>query len=146
MAVDLDVVLDGSWGGKTDSSAMWPESMFLYFQIVPERKCQTEVNMNKCTMFYYENSQSPTVEDIVNLLVQAVKASFQFIRETAMRKAKQWTLELASSYRSPSPLKRRISDALGSVKDLSLEQKTKVWELVEQFLNTKTTAESVPQI
>jgi len=93
-----------------------------------------------------KNSQGPTVEDIVNLLVQAVKASFQFVRETAMRKAKQWTLELASSYHSPGPLKKRISDALGKVRNLGLDQKTKVWELVEQFLNTKTTAESVTQI
>jgi hypothetical protein len=90
-----------------------------------------------------EDSQSPTVEDIVNLLVQAVKASFQFVRDVAVRKARQWTLELVSSYRSPDPLKKRISDALGKVKDLSLDQKTRIWELVEQFLNTKTTAESV---
>lgn len=93
-----------------------------------------------------EDSQGPKVEDIVNLLVQAVKASFQFVRETAMRKAKQWILELASSYRSPAPLKKRISEALGKVRDISLDQKTRVWELVEQFLNTKTTAESVTQI
>lgn len=93
-----------------------------------------------------EDRQSPTAEHIVNLLVQAVKASFQFVREVAIRKAREWTLELMSSYPSPGPLKRRISDALGKVKDLSLDQKTRVWELVEQFLNTKTTAESVTQI
>ena len=92
-----------------------------------------------------KDRQGPKVEDIVNLLVQAVKASFQFVRETAVRKAKQWILELAS-YRSPAPLKKRISEALGKVRDISLDQKTRVWELVEQFLNTKTTAESVTQI
>jgi hypothetical protein len=92
-----------------------------------------------------EDAQSPTVENIVSMLVQAVKASFRFVREAAIRKARQWTLELMASYRSPGLLKRRISDALGKFNDLNLDQKTKIWELAEQFLSTKTTAESVTQ-
>ena len=31
MAVNLDVVVDGAWGGQTDSAIIWPERMFLYF-------------------------------------------------------------------------------------------------------------------
>jgi hypothetical protein len=31
MMVELDVVVDGAWGGQGDSAKLWPESMFLYF-------------------------------------------------------------------------------------------------------------------
>ncbi|MBU0990513.1 MAG: hypothetical protein KJ823_10020 [Proteobacteria bacterium] len=92
-----------------------------------------------------EDPQSPSVENILSMLVQAVKASFQFVKELAIRKARQWTFELMASYHSPGALKKRFSDALGNCKDLSHDQKTRIWELVEQFMSTKTTAESVTQ-
>ncbi|MFH1479980.1 MAG: hypothetical protein ABIG67_01815 [Pseudomonadota bacterium] len=112
------------------------------------RYCYERYNterMLKLNRNHQENPQSPSVENILSMLVQAVKASFQFVKELAIRKARQWTLELMASYRYPGTLKKRFSDALGKFKDLSLDQKTRVWELVEQFLSTKTTAESVTQ-
>lgn len=87
--------------------------------------------------------QSPSVENILSLLLQATKASVRFVKELAIRKAYQWTQELMASYHYPGALKKRFSDALGNYKDLSLDQKTRIWELVEQFLNPKTSVESV---
>lgn len=89
------------------------------------------------------DQQSPCVENIVNMLLQATKASVQFVKELAIRKAYQWTKELMASYHYPGALKKRFSDVLGSYKDLSLDQKTRIWELIEQFLNPKTSVESV---
>lgn len=90
-----------------------------------------------------EEPQGPSMDNILSMLVQAVRASTQFVKDLAIRKAREWTLELMASYRYPGALKKRFSDALGNFKDLSLEQKTRIWELIEQFLSPKTTTESV---
>jgi len=50
------------------------------------------------------------------------------------------------AYRYPGALKKRSSYALGKLKELSLAQKTRIWGLIEQFLNPKTEPESVTQI
>ncbi|MEJ2588203.1 MAG: hypothetical protein P8165_11635 [Deltaproteobacteria bacterium] len=92
-----------------------------------------------------EEPQGPSMDNILSMLVQAVRASTQFVKDLAIRKAREWTLELMASYRYPGALKKQFSDALGNFKDLSLEQKTRIWELIEQFLSPKTTTESVTQ-
>jgi len=93
-----------------------------------------------------ETPKTRCVEDIVGILIQAVKASVQFVREVALRKAQQWTQELMTSYRYVGALKNSFSQALGNLKDLTVEEKNKIWELIEQFLNSKTTGKSVTQI
>ncbi|MFH1081860.1 MAG: transposase family protein, partial [Pseudomonadota bacterium] len=76
-----------------------------------------------------------SVEGIVSMLVQAVKASVQFIKELAVRKAQEWTQELMEAYRYPGALQKSFSQALGDLIDLTLEEKNKIWEILEQFLN-----------
>jgi len=93
-----------------------------------------------------ETPKTHSVEDIVGILVQAVKASVQFVREVALRKAQEWTQELMEAYRYMGALKNRFSEALGNLKDLTIEEKNKIWELIEQILNPKTTEKSVTQI
>ena len=89
--------------------------------------------------------QSPSMDNILGLLVQAVRASAQFVKDLAIRKAREYTLQLMGNYRYPGALKKQFSDALGDLKGLSLEQKHRIWELIEQFLSPKTTTESVTQ-
>ena len=89
--------------------------------------------------------QSPSMDNILGLLVQAVRASAQFVKDLAIRKAREYTLQLMGNYRYPGALKKQFSDALGNIKDLSLEQKHRIWELIEQFLSPETTTESVTQ-
>jgi len=89
--------------------------------------------------------QSPSMDNILGLLVQAVRASAQFVKDLAIRKAREYTLQLMGNYRYPGALKKQFSDALGNLKGLSLEQKHRIWELIEQFLSPKTTTESVTQ-
>ena len=50
------------------------------------------------------------------------------------------------SYRYSGALKKHFIQAVGDVVDLNLEEKNKVWELIEDFFNPKTRAESVTQI
>ena len=93
-----------------------------------------------------EQQTSHCVEDIVGILANAVKTTFQFVKELAISKARQWTQELMGSYRYPGALKDRFSKILETSPDLTLEQKNQIWELIKQFLNLKTTGESVTQI
>lgn len=90
-----------------------------------------------------DQNHSHTIADILDMLVRAVCGSVQFVKELATRKARQWTQELVESYHYPGALKKQFADALGQLNHLSLDQKNKVWELIEEFLNPKTKAESV---
>ena len=92
-----------------------------------------------------ETPKTHSVEDIVSILVQAVKASVQFVKELAIRKAQEWIQELMKSYRYVGALKKCFSQAVGDLVDLTLEEKNKIWEFIEQFLNLKITGKSVTQ-
>jgi hypothetical protein len=102
-------------------------------------RVMTELNRHQ----QQDQRNEHTVSDIVNMLVSAVNGSVQFVKELAIRKACQWTQTLMESYRYPGALKKQFADALGILKNLSLDQKKKIWELIEQFLNSKTRTESV---
>jgi len=93
-----------------------------------------------------ETRNTHSVEGVVSMLVQAVKASVQFVKELATRKAQEWIQELMKSYRYVGALKSSFSEALGNVKDLTVEEKNRIWELIEQFLKPKTAGKSVTQI
>ena len=87
-----------------------------------------------------------SVEGIVGRLVQAIKTTVQFVKELDIRKAHQWTQELMESYRYSRNLKKRFAEALEALTDLSLVQKTKIWEFIEKFLEPKLMEESVTRI
>jgi len=111
--------------------------------------CRQRYN-EEVMMHLHRQDQQPQnthcVESIVTMLVQAVKSTVQFVKELAIRKAHEWTRELMESYRYPGALKKSFSQALGHLMNLTLEEKNRIWELIEQFLNLKTEAESVTQI
>ena len=87
-----------------------------------------------------------SVESIVGMLVEAVKTTIRYVKELAIRKAHQWTQDLMASYQYPGALKNHFAEALEALIDLSLDQRKRIWELIEQFLNSKTMGESVTQI
>jgi hypothetical protein len=136
------------------------KSLSYFFAILVriQREREDEAYKRYCTQRYNEEvmmqlkqqeQESPkthSVEGVLSMLVQAVKASVQFVRETALRKAQEWTQELMEAYRYVGVLKTSFSEALGKVKDLTVEEKNRIWELIEQFLNPKTAGESVTQI
>ena len=86
------------------------------------------------------------VEDILEMLVQAVTKKFQFVKELSIKKARQWTQDLMESYQNPGALKSRFVKALDELTTISLEQRSKMWELIEEFLKPKTREESVTLI
>lgn len=114
-----------------------------------KRYCTQRYN-EEVMMRFKRQEQGPenthSVEGVVSMLVQAVKASVQFVKELAIAKAREWTQELMQSSRYVGALKSSFSEALGNLKDLTVEEKNKIWELIEQILNPKTTEKSVTQI
>lgn len=93
---------------------------------------------------YRQNSHS--VEETIGMLLRAVKTTEQFVKELAIRRARQWTQELMASVRYPGALKSRFQRALEACRDLSTDRKKEIWELIEQFINPKTKPESVTWI
>jgi hypothetical protein len=92
-----------------------------------------------------ENDQQypVTIDPVIAMLERAVTQKTRFVKELAIRRAREWTQELMKGYNYLGVLKKKFSDALGKLNHLSLEQKQKVWELIEQFLNPKTSEKSV---
>jgi len=93
-----------------------------------------------------EAQESHSIEGIVKMLAQAVKATHQFIKDLAITKANQWTEKLMESYGYPGALKSRLAKAVEDLTDLTLEQRARIWELIELFFNPKTKEESVTRI
>lgn len=84
-----------------------------------------------------ENSRpdTATVDDVLKMLIQAVRANGRIVKDLAVRKAREWTHDLMRAYNYIGSLKKKFSDALGNLTDLSMEQKQQSWELIEQFLD-----------
>jgi hypothetical protein len=113
------------------------------------RYCQERYNYNQMLetqrrrQELQEQSEGPTVKNIVGMLENAVSISSRFVKEHAARMGQQWTEELKKSYKNLGSLRNQLSDAVGKLSHLTLEQKETIWKLVEQCLNPKTMVRSV---
>jgi hypothetical protein len=85
-----------------------------------------------------DDQQPASVDDIISMLEKAVTKKSRIVKELAIRKVRDWTLELVSHYSYIGSLKKKLSDALGKLNHLNFEQKQKAWELVEQFLKPES--------
>jgi len=90
-----------------------------------------------------EQQQPASIDDIISMLEKAVTKKSRIVKELAIRKVREWTHELMKNYSYIGALKKKLSDALGKLNHLNLEQKQKAWELIEQFLNQKSAEDSV---
>ena len=80
---------------------------------------------------------------IIKMLEKVVDDKNRFFEELALRKAREWTQELMDSYTYIGALKKKISDTLGGINHLDLEQKRNIWELIEGFLKPKSMEDGV---
>lgn len=85
----------------------------------------------------------PTIEQIVRMAEKAVTAPARFVKQLATRRAKEWTGILLGPARYIEPLRKQIIDAAGTLTHLTLDQKEKVINLIEEFLTPKTGEECV---
>jgi hypothetical protein len=90
-----------------------------------------------------EQKEPLTIDHVMSMLEKAVTMKVGFVKEVALRKAREWTQELMKGNKYLGALKKSLSDALGKLNHLSFEEKQKAWELIEQFLSPKTVEKSV---
>lgn len=83
-----------------------------------------------------EQQKPASINEVLGMLERAVTVNVQFVKELAIRKAQQWTLEVKASCCYVEPLKKKMEEALGNLKHLSVQQRDKAWDLFCQFLNT----------
>jgi transposase InsO family protein len=92
-----------------------------------------------------EQPKPASINSILNMLEKAVTINVQFVKELAIRKARQWTLELVAACRYSGPIKKKFENILGSLKHLSIEQREKIWEIFCEFLKTNEPGSRVTQ-
>jgi hypothetical protein len=90
-----------------------------------------------------QDEKLPEMESIINMIKSALDAKLRFIRDFSMKRAMVQVEKLQASCRYVGPLKKKFYDALDQIKDLSMEEKQRIAELLEQFLNNKPEEVSV---
>ena len=69
-------------------------------------------------------------------MLNAVTEKVRFVKNLAIRKAREWTHELMESCQYLGSLRKKIETALGDLKHLTIEQRQNALELFCQFLET----------
>ncbi len=103
------------------------------------RYCQQRYNyqtMQNLNQQQNDRKDPASVDNIIAMLEKAVTYKSRFVKELSIRKVKQWTEDLTKSYSYAGSLKKKLSDALGKLTHLNLEQKQNAWNLLEQVLNS----------
>jgi len=82
-----------------------------------------------------EQSEPVSIDHILEMLLKAVTSNARFVKDLAVRKAREWTLELIKGSRYLGPVKRKVETSLSEFTTLRMDQKKEAWELFCQFLN-----------
>jgi len=113
-----------------------------------KRQCQERYNYNQLkeqikTQQEQKKRAPSTVQDVLNILSSAVKASAKYLKDVALRRAKEWINELIRSTKYIGILRKKLEKGLIEMTQLNMKQKHKIWEHVIEFLNLKSTGKSV---
>ena len=111
-----------------------------------QRYCRERYNYEVMLELKRRETEQPpplSIDNVVAMLERAVTINVRFVKELAIRKAREWTQQLMESYRYQGSLNKKVEDALGNIKHLSVEQKQTAWGLFCQFLNNKNVESSV---
>ena len=93
-----------------------------------------------------QRKQKPsTVQNVLDILFSAVKAPAKYLKNVALRRAREWTIELIKSTKYIGTLRKKFENGLVEMSQLSAAQKNKIWEYLTEFLNPKSGGESVTQ-
>ena len=113
-----------------------------------KRQCQERYNYDQLKeqikVQQEQKKRTPsTVQDVLNILSSAVKAPAKYLKDVALRRAKEWISELIKSTKYIGILRKKFEENLIEMTQLNMEQKNKIWEYVAGFLNLKSTGKSV---
>lgn len=80
-------------------------------------------------------NQPISIDQVISMMESVVTKKSRFVKELAIRRVREWIQELMESYTYMGSLKKKLSDALGKLNHLTLEQKQEGWKLIDQFIN-----------
>jgi hypothetical protein len=95
-----------------------------------QQMLQTEKNQKQLQ----QQQQPPDIEDVLNMLLRAANASKRFVKEPALKRAKEWTADLIKDIRYMESVRKRFAKKIALMSKLTSQQKEKIWQLVEDLL------------
>ena len=90
-----------------------------------------------------QKGAAPKIETLVKMAQEAVTGSVRNLRGFALKKVERWAAEICKSACYMEPVKKKIIEAIGDLKELNEDQKEQVWKTIEQFVNQKSKTESI---
>jgi len=111
-------------------------------------QCQERYNLDQMKQQIQEQNEQrkpkpSTVQNVLNILLSAIKAPAKYLKDVSLRRAKEWTNELIRTTKYIGTLRKKFENELVEMSQLSLEQKNKIWGYVTEFLNLKSDGKSV---
>ncbi len=113
-----------------------------------KRQCQERYNYDQMKKQIKEQNEQrkpnpSTVQNVLNILLSAIKAPVKYLKDVSLRRAKEWTNELIGTTKYLGTLRKRFEKELVEMSQLSVEQKNKVWGYVTELLSLKPDGKSV---
>jgi len=112
------------------------------------RQCQERYNYCQMKKQIAEQEkqrkQKPsTVQNVLDILLSAIKAPAKYLKDVALRRAKEWIAELLKATKYIGILRKKFEEDLANMVQLSTEQKNKIWDYVTGLLGQESTGKSV---
>jgi len=92
------------------------------------------VQMERLEQERLENEKPPEIELIIEMLIKSVAIKRRSIRELAMRRVVEWTDELKKAVKYIGPLRKKFTNIIAEVKNISVDQKMEIQRQVEILL------------
>ena len=83
------------------------------------------------------------MRNVLDILLNAIKAPAKYLKDVSLRRAKEWTNELIRTTKYIGTLRKKFEKKLVEMSQLSVEQKNKVWGYVTELLSLKPDGKSV---
>jgi hypothetical protein len=115
-----------------------------------KRQCQEKYNYSQMKKQMTEQEKlrerkPSTVQNVLGILLSAIKAPAKYLKDVALRRAKEWTTELLKATKYIGTLRKKFEEDLANMVQLSTEQKNKIWDYVTSLLGQESTGKSVTQ-
>lgn len=89
--------------------------------------------------------KSSPVQNVLNILVSAFTARAAYLKNMALRRAEEWTTELANSTKYAETLRKKFENALVEMPQLESSVKDKILTYIDESLEQKVNRKSVTQ-
>jgi len=113
-----------------------------------KHQCQERYNFNQIKKQIEEQkalqkAKPSTVQDVLNILLSAVKAPAKYLKDVALRRAKEWISEFIKPTKYVGTLRKKFENSLIEMTQVSVEQKNRIWKHLSDLLKLKSTEKSV---